>query len=68
MRDKIAQLDRNELAEVIQEIANTDADIITVCWKGGRHEVFMPKRDKDLQLTLDGMEMPKVTEFTNEGE
>lgn len=58
--NRVSQLDREELSDVLQEIANTEAEIITVVWKGGRHEVFTRKEHQNGQLTLDGMSMPEV--------
>ena len=50
MRDQIAQLDQRELAEVVQEIANLGADIITVHLEACKHLNRVINQIRDLGL------------------
>lgn len=68
MRDPLLDVEREELESHFQDVSNKYGAIITVCWSHEMHKVFTPQKDTSNQLTLDGMEMPRVTEFQESGE
>lgn len=57
-----------QIEEAFQELANKRGCFITVCWNQERHRAFTPQKQDDSQFTLDGMELPKITEFLDSGE
>lgn len=55
------------LTEIQQEFADEWGCLVTLSWNG-LHLAISPQKPDKNQLTLDGMEMPRFTEFTGEGE
>lgn len=68
MRTILSEIEREDLKELFQNLSNQYGLVISVCWNNTFHQAFTPKKDEGLQLTLDGMEMPKITEFQESGE
>lgn len=56
-----------DIKQLQQGIANKWGCMITLSWNG-LHLPISPQKEHEGQLVLDGMEMPRLTEFTGEGE